>query len=34
LRTGWKGANAVEIGRQLSQKFGTRQSLALGYFYA
>jgi len=28
LRTGLKGANAVEIGRQLLQKFGTLQSLA------
>ncbi len=29
LRTGLKGANAVEIGRQLLQKFGSLQSLAL-----
>src|SRR5208283_4924547 len=28
LRTGLKGANAVEIGRQLVQKFGTLQALA------
>jgi DNA repair protein RadC len=28
LRTGLKGANAVEIGRQLLQKFGTLQALA------
>ncbi|HEV2436509.1 MAG TPA: DNA repair protein RadC [Verrucomicrobiae bacterium] len=28
LRTGLKGANAVEIGRQLLQKFGTLQLLA------
>jgi DNA repair protein RadC len=28
LRTGLKGANAVEIGRQLIQKFGTLQALA------
>jgi len=28
LRTGLKGANAVEIGRQLLQRFGTLQSLA------
>ena len=28
LRTGLKGANAVEIGRQLLHKFGTLQSLA------
>jgi DNA repair protein RadC len=28
LRTGLKGANAVEIGRQLLQQFGTLQSLA------
>jgi DNA repair protein RadC len=28
LRTGLKGANAVEIGRQLLQKFGSLQSLA------
>ena len=28
LRTGLKGVNAVEIGRQLLQKFGTLQSLA------
>ena len=28
LRTGLKGANAVEIGRQLLQKFGTLQTLA------
>jgi DNA repair protein RadC len=28
LRTGLKGANAVEIGRQLLQKFGTLNSLA------
>jgi DNA repair protein RadC len=28
LRTGLKGANAVEIGKQLLQKFGTLQSLA------
>jgi DNA repair protein RadC len=28
LRTGLKGANAVEVGRQLFQKFGTLQSLA------
>lgn len=28
LRTGLKGANAVEVGRQLLQKFGTLQSLA------
>ena len=28
LRTGLKGANAVEIGRELLQKFGTLQSLA------
>ena len=28
LRTGLKGANAVEIGRQLLQKFGTLQVLA------
>jgi DNA repair protein RadC len=29
LRTGLKGANAVEVGRQLIQKFGSLQSLAL-----
>lgn len=29
LRTGLKGANAVDIGRQLLQKFGSLQSLAL-----
>jgi DNA repair protein RadC len=29
LRTGLRGANAVEIGRQLLQKFGSLQSLAL-----
>jgi DNA repair protein RadC len=29
LRTGLKGANAVEIGRQLFHKFGSLQSLAL-----
>ena len=29
LRTGLKGANAVEIGRQLLQKFGSLQALAL-----
>src|ERR1700722_1522046 len=28
LRTGLKGANAVEVGRQVLQKFGTLQSLA------
>ncbi|MGA2685969.1 MAG: DNA repair protein RadC [Verrucomicrobiota bacterium] len=28
LRTGLKGANAVEIGRQLLQKYGTLQALA------
>jgi DNA repair protein RadC len=28
LRTGLKGANAVEIGRQLLQKFGTLRALA------
>jgi len=28
LRTGLKGANAVEVGRQLLQRFGTLQSLA------
>jgi DNA repair protein RadC len=28
LRTGLKGANAVEVGRQLLQKFGTLQLLA------
>jgi len=28
LRTGMKGANAVEIGRQLMQKYGTLQALA------
>jgi DNA repair protein RadC len=28
LRTGLQGANAVEIGRQLLQKFGTLQALA------
>jgi DNA repair protein RadC len=28
LRTGLKGANAVELGRQLLQKFGTLRSLA------
>jgi DNA repair protein RadC len=28
LRTGLKGANAVEIGRQLLQRFGTLQALA------
>jgi DNA repair protein RadC len=28
LRTGLKGTNAVEIGKQLLQKFGTLQSLA------
>jgi DNA repair protein RadC len=28
LRTGLRGANAVEIGRQLLQKFGTLQALA------
>lgn len=28
LRTGLKGANAVEIGRQLLQKFGTLEALA------
>ena len=28
LRTGLKGTNAVEIGRQLLQKFGTLQALA------
>ena len=30
LRTGLKGANAVDIGRQLLQKFGTLRSLAQG----
>ncbi len=29
LRTGLKGANALEVGRQLLQKFGSLQSLAL-----
>src|SRR5512142_2263047 len=29
LRTGLKGANAVEVGRQLLQKFGSLQALAL-----
>jgi DNA repair protein RadC len=29
LRTGLRGANAVEVGRQLLQKFGSLQSLAL-----
>ena len=29
LRTGLKGANAVEIGKQLIQKYGTLQALAL-----
>jgi len=29
LRTGLKGANAVEVGRQVIQKFGSLQSLAL-----
>jgi DNA repair protein RadC len=29
LRTGLKGANAVEVGKQLLQKFGSLQSLAL-----
>jgi DNA repair protein RadC len=29
LRTGLKGANAVEVGRQLLAKFGSLQSLAL-----
>jgi len=29
LRTGLKGTNAVEIGKQLVQKFGTLQGLAL-----
>ncbi len=29
LRTGLQGANAVEVGRQLIQKFGSLQSLAL-----
>lgn len=29
LRTGLKGANAVEVGKQLIQKFGSLQSLAL-----
>jgi DNA repair protein RadC len=29
LRTGLKGANAVEIGRQLLQKYGSLQALAL-----
>src|SRR5271154_7487805 len=28
LRTGLKGANAVEVGRQVLQKFGTLQLLA------
>lgn len=28
LRTGLKGANAVDVGRQLLQKFGTLQALA------
>jgi DNA repair protein RadC len=28
LRTGLKGANAVEVGRQVLQKFGTHQLLA------
>ena len=28
LRTGLKGANAVEIGKQLIQKYGTLQALA------
>lgn len=28
LRTGLKGANAVEIGRQLMHKYGTLQALA------
>ena len=28
LRTGLKGANAVEVGKQVLQKFGTLQSLA------
>src|SRR5208283_121031 len=28
LRTGLKGVNAVEIGKQLIQKFGTLQALA------
>src|SRR5690349_12624119 len=29
LRTGLKGANAVEVGKQLLAKFGSLQSLAL-----
>jgi DNA repair protein RadC len=29
LRTGLKGTNAVEVGKQLMQKFGSLQSLAL-----
>ena len=29
LRTGLKGANAIEVGRQLFNKFGSLQSLAL-----
>ena len=28
LRTGLQGANAVEVGKQLLQKFGTLQALA------
>ena len=28
LRTGFKGTNAVELGRQLAQKYGSLQSLA------
>ncbi|HWY31718.1 MAG TPA: UPF0758 domain-containing protein, partial [Candidatus Acidoferrum sp.] len=28
LRTGLKGMNAVEVGKQLLQKFGTLQALA------
>ncbi|HXF10817.1 MAG TPA: UPF0758 domain-containing protein, partial [Desulfuromonadaceae bacterium] len=28
LRTGLKGTNAVEVGRQLMHRFGTLQSLA------
>src|ERR1700690_4088974 len=29
LRTGLKGTNAVEVGKQMMQKFGTLRSLAL-----
>jgi DNA repair protein RadC len=29
LRTGLKGANAVQVGKQLLKKFGSLQSLAL-----